>query len=285
MDKLRVLKLSFIAIFSVVIVEGIIGLLVSSLAILSDAAHALFDTVTMIILFLTTKMALKPPDQEHTYGHAKIESIGGMIGGITLLVLAGILLSEAWLRITTQALPVHPEPIGFIAVFYTLGIDIFRVTLLSGVAASGDASMTVRASLFHALADFASTVIALIGFGLASLNYPSGDTFASIVLSGFLIYLSINLLRSSYGDLIDTVPGDLAERMRQEVLKAQGVIRCRELKVRRVGEKYSVEITVTTPETISLKEAHDLTVRIEKNIAKTFGECAVTIHVEPEQQK
>lgn len=61
MDKLRVLKLSFIAIFSVVIVEGIIGLLVSSLAILSDAAHALFDTVTMIILFLTTKMALKPP--------------------------------------------------------------------------------------------------------------------------------------------------------------------------------------------------------------------------------
>jgi divalent metal cation (Fe/Co/Zn/Cd) transporter len=100
-----------------------------------------------------------------------------------------------------------------------------------------------------------------------------------------MVYLSINLLKISYRDLIDTVPRDLAEKMKQEVLKVERVIQCRELKVRRVGEKYSVEITVTAPESMSLKEAHDLTAKIEQNITKAFGECSVTIHVEPEEER
>jgi len=283
MDKLRVLQLSFIAIFSIVCVEGIIGLLVSSLAILSDAAHAVFDAVTIAILFLTTRMSLKPPDEEHTYGHAKIESIGGMTGGIVLLALALILLYEAWLRLVSTAVFVHPEPIGFVAVLYTLVVDILRIKLTTN-AASGGTSITVKATFFNAVADFSSTVIALVGFGLASLDYPSGDTFASIALSCFLIYLSINLLRATYRELIDTVPRDLAEKMKQEVLKVENVIRCRELKVRRIGEKYFVEITVTAPETMSLKEAHDLTTKIENRITGAFGDCSVTIHVEPEKR-
>ena len=283
MDKLRVLQLSFIAIFTVVFVEGFIGLLVSSLAILSDAAHALFDSTTMVILFLTTRMALKPPDQEHTYGHAKIESIGGMVGGIALLALAGILLVEAGFRITSNALPVHPEDIGFVAIFYTLAVDFFRVALTSKAASSsGGDSVAVKASFFHALADFSSTVIALVGFGLATLNYPSGDTYASIILSGFLIYLSIKLLGSSFQELSDAIPSDLAEKIKQEVLSAEKVIQCKELKVRRVGQKYFIEITVTAPENMSLKEAHDLTSKIEHNITKGFGDSSVTIHVEPE---
>ena len=285
MHKLRVLQLSFIAILSVIFVEGVIGLSVNSLAITSDAVHAVFDAATMIVLFLTTRMALKPPDKEHMYGHAKIESIGGMTGGITLLALAAILLSEAVIRITTKAPPVHPEFIGFVAVFYTLGVDVFRVTLTSRAVSSDEASITLKASLFDALSDFSSTVIALVGFSLATLNYPSGDTFASIVLSGFLTYLSIKLLRGSFQELIDTVPKDLAERIKQEVLRVEKVIQCKELKVRRVGQKYFIEITVTAPESMSLKEAHDLASKIERNIVKAFGDCSVTIHVEPEKEK
>ena len=215
MDKLRVLQLSFIAILSVVFVEGFIGLLVGSLAILSDAVHAVLDATIMIILLLTTRMALKPPDREHMYGYAKIESIGGMIGGIALLTLAAILLFEAGFRITTNALPVHPEDVGFVAIFYTLGVDVFRVTLTSKAVSSDEASVTVKASLFIALADFLSTVIALAGFSLATLNYPLGDTLTSIVLSGFLAYLSIKLLRGSFQELIDAVPKDLAERIKR----------------------------------------------------------------------
>jgi cation diffusion facilitator family transporter len=287
MQKLRVLQLSFLAIASVIFVEGFIGFIVNSLAILSDAAHALFDAVTMLILFLTTRMALKPPDEEHPYGHAKIESIGGMIGGIALIVLAIILFYEAITRLTTNAPYVHPEDIGFIAVFYTLGIDVFRITITRKTNLDkADNSITMKASFFHALADFTSTIIALFGFGLAALlSYDDGDAYASLILSIFLVYLSLGLLRGSFSELSDEVPRKLAKEVRQEVMRVKGIRCCNELKVRRVGSKTFIELAVTAPGEISLKEAHDLTAKIEQNLTKAFGECSVTIHVEPAKEK
>jgi cation diffusion facilitator family transporter len=288
MQKLRVLQLSFVAIASVIVVEGLIGFLVNSLAILSDAAHALFDAVTMVILVLTTRMALKPPDEEHMYGHAKIESIGGFVGGISLIVLAAVLFYEASLRLLPDAVHVHPEDVGFVAVFYTLFVDVFRMTITrkKAVGGSDSSSLTVRASFFHAIADFMSTIVALVGFGLAALfSYYDADAFASIVLSVFLLYLSVGLLRGSFSELSDEVPKDLAGRIREEVLRVKGIERCSELKVRRVGERIYVELVVTAPGDMSLKEAHDLTRKVEQNLRRAFGECSVTIHVEPEKEK
>jgi len=286
MQKLRVLQVSFVVITSVVLVEGAIGFAANSLAILSDAMHALFDAVTTVVLVLTTRMALKPPDEEHTYGHAKIESIGGMMGGVSLVVLAIVLFYEALLRLTSRAVHVvNPEGIGFIAIFYTLCVDVLRITITSRVMSDEDQeSPTVKASFYDALGDFASTIIALMGFGLAVLaGVTRADAFASIVLSLFLIYLSTSLLRSSFSDLSDSVPKKLAEGIRQHVIGVEGVKSCKELKVRRLGGRNYIELTVTASGKMSLREAHDLTLKIEKNITQAFGEGSVTIHVEPEK--
>jgi cation diffusion facilitator family transporter len=286
MQKLRVLQISFVAIVSVVLVEGVIGFVANSLAILSDAMHASFDVVTTVILVLTTRMALKPPDEEHTYGHAKIESIGGMIGGISLAALAIVLFYEALLRLTTGPVFVrNPEGIGFIAIFYTLCVDVFRITITRRVMSNeNQESPTVKASFYDALGDFVSTIIAFLGFGLAVLaDITRADAFASILLSLFLIYLSTRLLRSSFSDLTDSVPKKLAEEIKQHVIGVEGVKSCKELKVRRLGGKNYIELTVTASGKMSLKEAHDLTVKIEKNITQAFGEGSVTIHVEPEK--
>ena len=83
--KLKTLQISAIAIFSVVIVEVTLGLLVNSLAIFSDGLHALLDAVSTIMLFFAVRAAIKPADEEHTYGHEKFETIGGLIGGIVLI--------------------------------------------------------------------------------------------------------------------------------------------------------------------------------------------------------
>jgi cation diffusion facilitator family transporter len=283
MQKLRALELSFFAIASVIVVEGLIGFVVNSLAILSDAAHALFDAVTMLILFMTTRMALKPPDEEHMYGHAKIESIGGMIGGISLIALAAVLFFEAVLRLMPEAVHVHPEDVGFVAVSYTLCVDVFRITIMSRtVSDSAENSLTMKASFFHALADFMSTIIALVGFGLAALlSYYDADAYASIILSLLLVYLSVGLLRGSFFELSDAVPRDLADEIRQSVLSVKGVLSVEELKVRRVGEVSYVDLIITVRGDVSLREAHELTKRIEQRIGEGFGKCAVTTHVEP----
>jgi cation diffusion facilitator family transporter len=286
MQKLRVLQISFVAIASVILIEGSIGFVANSLAILSDALHALFDAVTMVVLVLTTRMALKPPDEEHTYGHAKIESIGGMMGGVSLVVLAIVLFYEALLRLTSGAVRVfNPEGVGFIAIFYTLCIDIFRITITVRIMSNeNQGSLTVKASFYDAFGDFVSTIIALIGFGLAVLaGITRADAFASIMLSLFLIYLSTRLLRSSFSDLSDSVPKKLADEIRQQVVRVEGVESCKDLRVRRLGGRNYIELTITALGKMSLREAHDLTLKIEKNINNAFGEGSVTIHVEPEK--
>ena len=97
--KLRSLKFSTVAISSVVLVEVILGWLAGSLAVVSDGLHALLDAFTTLMLFIMTRESLKPPDEEHMYGHEKFEPIGGLIGGIALIGVALLIFYEAILRI------------------------------------------------------------------------------------------------------------------------------------------------------------------------------------------
>ena len=97
--KLQALKIAAIAIFSVVIVELSIGLFVNSLAIQSDGLHALLDVVSTVMLFFAVRASIKPPDEEHTYGHEKFETIGGLIGGVVLIGVAFLIFYEAAVQI------------------------------------------------------------------------------------------------------------------------------------------------------------------------------------------
>jgi len=277
--KVMVLQLSFIAIASVVVVEGLVGLVTNSLAILSDAAHALFDSVTTFILLVTTKLSLKPPDEEHLYGHGKIEPIGGLIGGVALVGLAVFLIIEAGSRIYLDVTITHLS-IGFWAVGYTLAIDFFRIGTLWG---KGEISFTVKASLYHALSDFASTIIALLGFGLTFIGFDDrADAVASIVLGSLLVYLSAGLIRSSGKELTDTIARNIVADIKREIQNIEGVMVCKDLKIRRVGERIYVETTICVPPSMGLHEAHNVASKIESTIQRSHGDSAVTVHIEPE---
>jgi cation diffusion facilitator family transporter len=280
--KVKALKLSFIAIASVVVFEGVVGLVTNSLAILGDAAHALFDTITTLILLVTTRIALKPPDEEHLYGHGKIEPIGGLIGGIALVGLAVLLFYEAATRILligeSGQLVVH-DIIGFGAVGYTMAVDFFRIGTLWG---KGSSSQTLKASLYHAFSDFASTVIALVGFGVTFIGGDDRiDAAASIVLAFLLIYLTIGLIRSSGLELSDAISKQVVADIRKGIQDTEGVSTCKDLKARKVGDKTFVETTVCVPDSMDLAEAHGVASRIESNIIQSYGESVVTVHIEP----
>jgi cation diffusion facilitator family transporter len=281
--KTRALQLSFVAIASVVVFEGIVGLITNSLAILSDAAHALFDTTTTLILLVTTQLSMNPPDEEHLYGHGKIEPIGGLIGGIALVVLAAFLSYQAATRIlffNPSDQVVHLEVIGFGAVGYTLAVDLFRIGTLRRTEAG---SATVTANFYHAVSDFASTVIALIGFGLAFFRVFDAriDAAASIVLSALLIYLTSGLIRTSSAELSDQIPKGIVAEIRKEIMNTKSVQTCKELRTRRVGSKTFVETTICVPNTMGLAEAHDIASQIENNITHLYGDSSVTVHIEP----
>jgi len=277
--KVKVLRLSLIAILSVVFVEGVLGLVTNSLAILSDAAHALFDSATSLILLVATQLSLKPPDAEHLYGHGKIEPIGGLIGGIALIALSVFLVFEAIMRLVTGGMQVHHDVVGFVAIGFTLCVDFFRMGILWGKA--HDESATVKAGFYHAISDFASTIIALIGFGLIFINIDYGDPVASIVLGSLLAYLSIGLIRTSGLELSDAISKNIVSDIRKEILNTKGVSVCKDLKARKVGAKTYVETTICVPNSMGLAKAHDIASQIEANIIKSYGDSAVTVHIEP----
>jgi len=278
--KLKTLKISAIAITSVFLVEVTLGLTVGSLAILSDGAHALLDALTMFILLITTTASLKPPDEEHMYGHEKIESLGGLTGGIILLVTAIFLTIQSVLRLLENKsyLVSEWELAGFVAIAYTFSIDLLRVGILHK---SKHESITVKAGFYHALADLGSTLIAFFGFGLATLEFYYGDALASLVLSAIITYLSAKLIWSSGIELSDTISKDVAEKVRKEILGTEGVYKCKNLRVRKAGAKTFVEAVIQIPDYMSLEEGHALTSKIEANIKNSLGNADITIHVEP----
>jgi cation diffusion facilitator family transporter len=282
--KLKALKFSALAIALVIIVEVTIGLVVNSLAILSDGLHALLDAMTSIMLFAATRAALKPPDEEHTYGHEKFESIGGLIGGIVLIGVALLVIYEAITKLIQGAgVNAGLELAGFVAIGYTFATDVVRVVIFRKAASSE--STTVKAGFYHAIADLSSTLIAFFGFGLAIVGFSQGDSLASIVLGVLLSYLSVKLVRSNVIELSDTTSREMVQKIRKEILSNEGTFKCEKLKVRKVSSKMFIETTVQVSNHMSLEEAHNLASKLEANLTKAFGNVDATIHIEPSERE
>jgi cation diffusion facilitator family transporter len=280
-NKLKALKISAVAIFSVVIVEVSIGVLVNSLAIISDGLHAMLDGLTSVMLFFAIRAALKPPDDEHTYGHEKFETIGGLIGGIVLIAVALLIFYEAATRLVshTQLASGNFEYAGFIAIAYALSIASLRVTVFRKFDHSESQSM--KAGLYDALSDLSGTIIALVGFALALIGVSFADSIASIFLGVMLTYLSIRLAKSSVMELSDSASKDIIEKARKAILSCEGVVKIVTLKARKVSSKIYVEACVQVPNAMSLEDSHTLASKIEACLKDTLGNVDATIHVEP----
>ncbi|MEM0050760.1 MAG: cation diffusion facilitator family transporter [Candidatus Bathyarchaeia archaeon] len=280
--KISAIKYSMLAILSVFIVEVSLGLAVGSLAIISDGAHALFDFITTFILFISILASSKPPDEDHMYGHEKFEYLGGMIGGFMLIILAVMIIFEASSKIIAGASYIDMNLIsfGYIALAYTFIIDLTRIYVLS--SAVGNAAPGIRADLYHALADLCSTLIAFLGFWLSSHGIFYGDSLASLILSGLLIFLSVRFVWSSTMELSDIAPREIVEKIKEQITKASGgLLTYENLKVRKVGDKVFARATLKVPDYVGFEEAHNVATRIENSILEVLRDADISFHIEP----
>ncbi|MEM3823609.1 MAG: cation diffusion facilitator family transporter [Candidatus Bathyarchaeia archaeon] len=279
--KVKALTVAACSIASVVIVEFLLGFAVNSLAIMSDAAHALLDFVSILTLLFATRFSLKPPDEEHMYGHEKIEVFGGFIGGIILLFTAIFLVVEAIQRVLNgELLNLDWEIAGFAAIGYTFSMDVLRVKVLHPLEHDG---ATVKAGFYHAIADLGSTLIALFGFGLATLGFYYFDSFASIILCAVLGYLSTGLIKECFADLIDYAPRSVVKNVKEILDKSIGdASKVKKVKVRKAGNKILVEIVIKLPANMSVENAHTITSKAEEEIKSAFEKVEIITHVCPD---
>jgi cation diffusion facilitator family transporter len=276
--KTGALKVSLFGIVTVILVEGLAATATGSLALLTDSAHAAFDALSTLILLLATSLSLKPADEDHTYGHGKFESLGALVGGIVLLILAIGIVAEAGFRLSVGSV-IHPSLFGYAAAGYTMGIDVLRLAVLTSALKTG--SLSVRADLYHAVADLFSTSLVFVALGLASLGYVVGDTAVSLVLATLLGYLSTRLIHASVLDLSDAVSGKLVQSIFREIRKTEEALKIKELRVRRVGQVTYVDAVVAVSPFAGITDADTIASKIEDNLTKLLGKSSILIHVEP----
>ena len=279
-QRTRVLQISFLAIFSAFVVELIFGLVSNSLALITDSIHALLDSVVTIVLLLAARWAIKPPDAEHTYGHGKIESLGGLIGGIAIFLIACFFIYESLNRLQSPPPSILPGLFAIIGGLYTIGIDIFRIVLLrKAIKKIGGA--TLKADFYHAFMDLGSTVVAIVGIVLISYGFYYGDFVAALILGGLLAVLSVKLIYRTALDLTDIISPELVKNVREIAMSTQGVIDANPILMRRSGDTFFVDITISLRGDTSFDKAHEISNYVERNIKNKISNAAITIHFEP----
>ncbi|EPA05566.1 cation diffusion facilitator family transporter [Candidatus Nitrosarchaeum limnium] len=280
-QKTRVLQISLIAIFSAFVVELVFGLISNSLGLITDSVHALLDSVVTAILLLAARMAIKPPDEDHTYGHGKIESLGGMIGGIAIFLIAVFFIYEAIQRLQSPAPTVLPGMFAIIGGLYTIGIDIFRIILLQkSIKKIG--GTTLKADFYHAFMDLGSTVIAIVGIILVSYGFYNGDFAAALILGVLLVILSLRLIHKTALDLTDIISPELVKNVRKIIADTEGVIDVGEILMRRSGNTLFTDVTISLRGDTSFDRAHEISNRVENNIKNRIPNVSITVHFEPD---
>ena len=279
-QRTKILQISLLAIFSAFVVELIFGLISNSLALLTDSIHALLDSVVTIVLLLAARMAIKPPDAEHTYGHGKIESLGGLIGGIAIFMIACFFIYESINRLQSPTPSILPGLFAVIAGLYTIGIDIFRLILLRrSIKKIGGA--TLKADFYHAFMDLGSTLVAIIGIVLVSYGLYYGDFIAALILGGLLAILSVKLVYKTSLDLTDIISPELVKDVRSIASLTEGVVDVGSVLMRRSGDTIFADVTISLRGDTSFDKAHKISRDVEKNIKNKIPNSSNTIHFEP----
>jgi cation diffusion facilitator family transporter len=279
-QRSRVLGISLVAIFSAFVVEFVFGLASNSLGLITDSIHALLDSVVTVVLLLAARLAIKPPDEEHTYGHGKVESLGGLIGGIAIFLIAVFFIYESIHRLQSPHPSVLPGIFAIIAGVYTIGIDIFRIILLRrSIKKIG--GNTLKADFYHAFMDLGSTLVAIGGIVFVTYGFYNSDFIAALILGVLLVILSIKLIYKTAQDLTDIISPEIVKNVKEIAKNTNGVVDAHTVLMRRSGDTIFADVTISLRGDTSFENAHEISSSVEKNIIDKIPNAAITIHFEP----
>lgn len=269
-------------------VAGIVG---HSAAMMADAVHSLSDFVTDVIVLVFVRISSKPQDKGHDYGHGKYETLATTIIGLALLAVAvGIIVGGAykiasWLQGEELAAP------GMLALWaalvsIVLKEGVYRYTIIKARKLN---SQAVEANAWHHRSDALSSIGTAVGIGGAILlgeRWTVLDPLASVVVGAFIVKVSWDLLKSGLGELMErSLPDNVEREILSYVATIDGVSEPHDLRTRRIGNRYAIELHIYMDGNITLTQAHDKATEVEQLLRHHYGEeTHVAVHVEPCEQ-
>lgn len=254
----------------------IAGLLSGSLALLSEAAHGLLDTGATIITYFAVKAADKPADDEHHYGHGKIEAVAALIETGLLAGLAAFVLWEGIRRLLGESAVVETTPLAFAVLLVSIAVDFFRYRSLARIAKE-HRSDALAADALHFSSDLVSSVLVLIGLGATALGFHQGDTLAALGVAVFIGVAGYKLGRRTVDTLVDAAPVGVPQRMRALAEGQPGVVSVDSVKVRPVGAQTFAEMVISVARTLPLERVLAIKAGIHDAIVAEWPGTTITI--------
>lgn len=268
-------------------VAGIVG---HSAAMVADAVHSLSDFVTDVIVLVFVHISSKPKDKSHDYGHGKYETLAMTLIGVALLIVAiGIIYSGA-MKIIAWMNGEQLEAPGMLALWAALLSVLLKegVYQYSMVKARQLNSQVVEANAWHHRSDALSSVGTAIGIGGAIFlgqRWTVLDPIASLVVGAFIVKVAADLLHRGIDDLMEhSLPEDVEEEILRIVGELKGVVDPHDLRTRKIGNRYAIELHILMDGDITLHEAHNKASEVEDLLRARYGEDThVAVHVEPKE--
>lgn len=257
-----------------------VGLWTGSLGILSEAAHSGLDLLAAGITLIAVRLADRPPDHDHNFGHGKFENLSALAETLLLLLTCVWILFEAWERLTGHTPEIDVNVWSFAVIAGSIVIDIGRSRALSRVARKYN-SQALEADALHFRTDIYSSLVVIFGLVSVSMGFPEGDAIAAAIVAGIVIWISIQLGRRTIDVLLDRVPHGLDEKMQQTVASVDGVQHVVSTRVRQSGGTTFADVVVGIDRTATFDQAHRIMDAIEGSVAENFPRTDVVVHAEP----
>lgn len=279
-QKTRVASISVLASAGMATAKLVVGIAIGSLALISEALHSSVDVIATIITWMVVRVSDRPADEEHHYGHGKLESISAL-GVIALLyVLAGGILVESYGRLREGAPPPTVSMIPFIVLLVDIAVNFWRARALHR-AAHDTRSQALEADALHFASDVMGSIAVIIGLALAGVGFGWGDSAAAVAVAVMIALLGLRLARSTLETLIDRAPEGVAERASAAIRTVPGVVDVERLRARMVGSTHFIDAIVQVPRTYPIDRVNEIKQRAQSAVATTFGEADLTFTAVP----
>jgi cation diffusion facilitator family transporter len=242
--KAQVALVSIIASGGLALAKLVVGLMTGSLSILSEAAHSLIDLGATCITWFAVRFSDQPADDDHHFGHAKMEGIAALAETVLLFLVAGIIAREAVHQLLEPgSVSVEITAAAIIVMLVSIVVDWYRARALKKVARE-TGSAALEADALHFTSDMVSSAVVLVGLGAVWLGFPMGDALAALGVSCFVAYAGYGLARRTIDSLIDAAPAGVADRIREALLALPKVVGVDQVRVRPVGAIIHVEAVI-----------------------------------------
>jgi cation diffusion facilitator family transporter len=280
-EKEQVALSSIAASAALTIAKGLVGLATGSLAILSEAGHSLIDLGATIMTYAAVRISGKPADEEHHYGHGKVEAVTALAETALLFLLSGIVIWEASKRlIEHEAHIVEATVWAFAVMIASMGVDFFRARALSRTAKETH-SHALEADALHFSSDLWSSLAVLVGLAGVYFGLPWADSAAALVVAVLVCVAGLRLGRRTIDMLIDVAPAGAADQIAAVAAKVPGVVAVEQVRARAVGETTFIDLIVAVSRTLPLDRVTAIKAAVTQAICAQMPGAEPIVTVDP----